>query len=125
MLSTYRRTGAKRVQWVAVVRIGDNYNELTRGCEEERRMPSVQRGLFARSDAINEVDRVFVGTGAVVYSDELLRPVLEEALPATDGWHLDFDCLRERQEVLYREVCGEGRLPDELGKAWARMRGGL
>ncbi len=122
MLSTNRKSGAKRLQWVAIVRICDNDDELTVNCEDEGQMSGIQRelSLLPRSLVTNEADRSFVASDIVRSFDDAVREHLMRPLPNPEGWRLDFDCLKDRQDEFYKKVCLDGGVANELGSCWRK-----
>lgn len=126
MLSTDRKTGAKRLQWVAIVRVGDNDDEMTCGCDDERRMPAIQRELesAARSGHDNKVDRRLVSSDEVRAADEAVLAHLARPLPRPEEWRLDIDCLKERQDELFHDVLGDGSLAGGLRRCWEAREAG-
>lgn len=123
MLSTDRKSGAKRLQWVTIVRICDNNDELTSNCEDEGQMSGIQRelSLLARSMAANEADRSFVASDVVRGFDDVVCEHLMRPLPSPEGWKLDLDCLKDRQDEFYKKVCLGGGVANDLGSCWRKM----
>ena len=109
MFSTDRKSEEKRLQWVVILRIGENSDPLTAECSDERSAPYIQCELAAKAGDLNVHDTSFEQGETVKVADAILEPILREPLPAPNGFYLDFACLKERQDILYEEVC-EGRL---------------
>ena len=104
MLSTDRKSEEKRLQWVILIRIGENSDPLTADCADERSAPYIQSELAAKAEQINIADTLFERGEAVKTADAVLEPILREPLPPANGPFMDFACLKERQEKLYAEV---------------------
>ena len=107
MFSTERKSEEKRLQWVVILRIGENNDPLTSECSDERNAPLIQTELAARADALNVSDTLFEQGDAVKSADFIIEPILREPMPTPNGFYIDFDCLEERQDFLYEEVYGK------------------
>lgn len=107
MLSTERKSEEKRLQWVVILRIGENNDALTSECSDERSAPLIQIELAARADVLNVSDTLFEQGDAVKAADLIIEPILREPMPTPNGFYIDFNCLKERQDFLYEEVYGK------------------
>ena len=92
------------MQWVVILRIGDNDTQLSAGCSDERMAPSIQNELALKAEHLNNTDVIFENSEAVNKADAMIRQILMEDLPAANGAYMDFDCLRDRQESIYQKM---------------------
>lgn len=104
MLSTDRKSGEKRIQWVAIVRMGHNDNSITAHLRDERLATSVQKGLSSMASVLNDADLAFSQSESIHTADDLVGPVLRENLPSPNGFYLDFACLKDRQATFYQKT---------------------
>lgn len=107
MFSTERKSEEKRLQWVVVLRIGENNDPLTSECSSEKNASRIQAELAARADNLNVSDTLFEQGDAVKAADLVVEPILRESMPTPNGFYIDFNCLKERQDYLYEEVYGK------------------
>jgi len=103
ILSTDRRSGEKRIQWVVIVRIGIYNSTVTPGFENLRQEDDTYdlEYTYVRTRDANESDGAFVRRNSVVEADSVVGPVLREDLPVQSSFHLSFACLKTRQKRFY------------------------
>lgn len=104
MLTTNRKSEEKRLQWIVIIRIGENYDQLTSECSDERSAPYIQNELATRAMILNEADTLFEQEESVKTADQIVESILKEPLPAPNEFYMDFECLKDRQDYLYEEV---------------------
>lgn len=106
ILSTDRKSEEKRLQWVAILRIGENHDPLTAECSDERNAPQIQEALAAKARILNNTDTAFEQEPDVKTADAFIESILREPLPSPNGCYMDFGCLKDRQDVLYEQFTG-------------------
>lgn len=93
LLSTDRKTGTLRLQWVVIIRVGESFPPISTDT-----MVILQE-IQAREHEINQEDREY--EKYLVEIDTVIKPILEEDIPESQGSHIIFDNLKTRQEELY------------------------
>lgn len=121
LYSTERQNGQKRIQWVVILRIGNNSNHLTLNSGLEKNAIYIQQSLEENTRATDDKDKRFTDTDEVKKADEIIRGTLTEPLPNSSGYYLDFDCLKQRQKDFF-ENAYEGLLDQiDMETAWKRI----
>ena len=93
LLSTDRKSGKIRLQWVVLLRDGESEKQDT--SDTMRLLRNIQK----REPEINQEDREY--EKSIQWIDKDIRPILEEDLPEVRDNHIQFDNLRDRQDKLY------------------------
>lgn len=106
VISTDRKSGENRIQWIVILRIGSYNDALTSGFEPyDESLDSMAKWQpYAAADWLNRADREFVSRGAMRQADSIVEPVLRESLPVPTGHYISFSCLGDRQRKFYEEI---------------------
>ena len=110
LLSTDRKSGKLRLQWVVIIRTGDASKPTSNDTM------AILHEMQTHEHELNIADAEFVKT--VEYLDQIVKPILEEEMPK-GGNSLQFENLRDRQEKLYDIY--QGLYPNEIVAAEKRV----
>lgn len=110
LLSTDRRSGKIRLQWVVIIRTGDVAKPTSNDTME------ILREIQSCEQEMNLEDTEYVKT--IEYLDQIIKPILEEEMP-TSGNDILFENLRDRQEKLFRIY--QSQYSDEIAAAEKRV----
>lgn len=93
LVSTDRKTGKVRLQWVAIIRTGESEKPSSKDTMQ------ILHDIQEHETEINQKDHILEASLREI--DKVIRPILEEDLPVIQNHHIQFDDLSDRQEKLY------------------------
>lgn len=91
-MSTDRKTGKVRLQWVAIIRTGESEKPSSKDTMQ------ILHDIQEHETEINQKDHILEASLREI--DKVIRPILEEDLPVIQNHHIQFDDLSDRQEKL-------------------------
>ena len=110
LLSTDRRSGKIRLQWIVIIKTGDASKPISNDTM------AILQEMQKHERELNLSDVEFMKTIECI--DQVVKPILEEEIPA-GGKYILFENLRDRQEKLY-EIYQE-LYADEIAAAKKRL----
>lgn len=120
LISSNRDNGASQSQWVVILRMEDRQDDAIGIHVKERELPGRLQYLGSMADEMNRLDEAFVSDEAMKAADQMIRPVLEEPLPAEKNHVVSYECVHGRQKVLYDTLYKPDLQNLKLDTVWKR-----